>query len=171
MKVYSWLIDLIHRRKNCPTGMISGWVQKVTDHRRGDTVIRILCCLWMNLRCICEYSTWLHMLFTTDAVFIQESNCTPSDEVRDFVELEVWKQRPKLADSNSNMAQRALEEVQGHLVIFPLGFLRSQVLRPAIISKEGLLPATLWTWESFRIFLWLCVPFLRTKASGKTVFH
>ena len=33
MKVYAWLIDWIHRRKNCPTGMISGWVQKVTEHR------------------------------------------------------------------------------------------------------------------------------------------
>ena len=32
MKVYAWLIDLIHRRKNCPTGMISGWVQKVVEH-------------------------------------------------------------------------------------------------------------------------------------------
>ena len=38
MKVYAWLIDLIHRRKNCPTGMISGWVQKVTEHRWGNTV-------------------------------------------------------------------------------------------------------------------------------------
>ena len=28
MKVYAWLIDLIHRRKTCPMGMISGWVQK-----------------------------------------------------------------------------------------------------------------------------------------------
>ena len=33
MRVYAWLIDLIHRGKNCPTGMISGWVQKVTEHR------------------------------------------------------------------------------------------------------------------------------------------
>ena len=33
MKVYAWLIDLNHRRRNCPTGMISGWVQKVTEHR------------------------------------------------------------------------------------------------------------------------------------------
>ena len=32
-KVHAWLIDLIHRRENCPTGMISGWVQKVTEHR------------------------------------------------------------------------------------------------------------------------------------------
>ena len=32
MKVYAWLIDLIHRLKSCPTGMISGWVQKVTQH-------------------------------------------------------------------------------------------------------------------------------------------
>ena len=30
MKVYAWLIDLIRRRKNCPTGVISGWV---TEHR------------------------------------------------------------------------------------------------------------------------------------------
>ena len=33
IKVYAWLTDSIHRRKNCPTGMISGWVQKVTQHR------------------------------------------------------------------------------------------------------------------------------------------
>ena len=33
MKVYAWLIDLVQRRKNCPTGMIFGWVQKVTEHR------------------------------------------------------------------------------------------------------------------------------------------
>ena len=33
MKVYAWLIDLIHRRKNCPTGMIPGGSQKVTEHR------------------------------------------------------------------------------------------------------------------------------------------
>ena len=33
MKVYAWLIDLIYRWKNCPTGMISGWVQEVTEHR------------------------------------------------------------------------------------------------------------------------------------------
>ena len=33
LKVYPWLIDLIHCRKNCPTGMISGWVRKVTEHR------------------------------------------------------------------------------------------------------------------------------------------
>ena len=32
MKVCAWLIDFIHHRKNCPTGMISGWVQKVTQH-------------------------------------------------------------------------------------------------------------------------------------------
>ena len=33
MKVYAWLIDLIHGRKNCPRGMISGWVEKGTEHR------------------------------------------------------------------------------------------------------------------------------------------
>ena len=32
LEVYAWLIDLIHRRKNCPMGMISGWVQKATEH-------------------------------------------------------------------------------------------------------------------------------------------
>ena len=31
--IVDWLIDLIHRRKKFPTGMISGWVQKVTEHR------------------------------------------------------------------------------------------------------------------------------------------
>ena len=33
IKVYAWLIDLIHHRKNGPTGVISGWVQKGIEHR------------------------------------------------------------------------------------------------------------------------------------------
>ena len=32
-----WLIDLIHRRKNCPTGIISGWVQKWPDTAGQDS--------------------------------------------------------------------------------------------------------------------------------------
>ena len=40
MKVYAWLIDLIHRRENCPTGMISGRVQKVTQHN-GQSIIKV----------------------------------------------------------------------------------------------------------------------------------
>ena len=39
MKVYAWLIDLMHCRKNCPTGMISGWVRKVTEHRGTISVL------------------------------------------------------------------------------------------------------------------------------------
>ena len=53
MKVYAWLIDLIHCQENCPTGMISGWVQKVTEHRGTIQIhgtylflfILIFCCL------------------------------------------------------------------------------------------------------------------------------
>ena len=32
IKVYAWLIDFAHFWENCPTGMISGWVQNVTQH-------------------------------------------------------------------------------------------------------------------------------------------
>ena len=32
MKGHAWLIDLIHCWENCPTGMLSGWVQKVIEH-------------------------------------------------------------------------------------------------------------------------------------------
>ena len=32
MKVHAWLVDFAHCRENCPTGMISGWVRKVTQH-------------------------------------------------------------------------------------------------------------------------------------------
>ena len=40
MKVYPWLIDLIRRRKNFPTGMISGWVQKSDRTSRDKTVLQ-----------------------------------------------------------------------------------------------------------------------------------
>ena len=32
MKVYAWLIDFAHGRKNGPTGIIPEWMQKVTQH-------------------------------------------------------------------------------------------------------------------------------------------
>ena len=32
MKVYAWLIDFAHFRRNCPTGIIPEWMQKVTQH-------------------------------------------------------------------------------------------------------------------------------------------
>ena len=34
MKVYAWLIDFAHFRKNCPTGIIPEWMHKVTEHNR-----------------------------------------------------------------------------------------------------------------------------------------
>ena len=32
MKVYAWLIDFTRFRENCPMGIISEWMQKVTQH-------------------------------------------------------------------------------------------------------------------------------------------
>ena len=32
MKVYAWLIDFAHFRKDCPMGIIPEWMQKVTRH-------------------------------------------------------------------------------------------------------------------------------------------
>ena len=32
MRVYAWLIDFVHFRENCPTGIIPQWMQKVTRH-------------------------------------------------------------------------------------------------------------------------------------------
>ena len=52
-----WLIDLIHRRKNCPMGMISGWVQKVTEHRGTNSTMSIFVQKkWKN---VTTYSTTL----------------------------------------------------------------------------------------------------------------
>ena len=49
MKVYAWLIDLIHCRKNCPTGMISGWIQKVTEHCGTIQYINLFFVDWRTL--------------------------------------------------------------------------------------------------------------------------
>ncbi|OQV21063.1 putative Phospholipase D1 [Hypsibius exemplaris] len=88
---------------------------------------------------------WLPVARKNASIFEQVFNCTPSDEVRDFAELAHWEQQPKMAEVDPETARRALQDLQGHLVIFPMGFLRNERLRPAIISQEGLMPATLWT--------------------------
>ena len=41
MRVYAWLIDFAHFRENCPTGIITEWMQKVTQPERDDTVFDI----------------------------------------------------------------------------------------------------------------------------------
>ena len=76
MKVYAWLIDLVHRRKNCPTGMISGWVQKVTEHR--GTVLPLCVFSLLTSSVQTKYS---HVMqgSTVSHNFHRPTPCTPSD--------------------------------------------------------------------------------------------
>ena len=42
IEVYSWLIDWMQCMKNCLMGMISGWVQKLTEHRGQSKYMYVL---------------------------------------------------------------------------------------------------------------------------------
>ena len=64
MEVYAWLIALIHRRENCPTGMIFRWVQK-DDRTPWDNTVSVplnfenLYSIWTRKNQILRWNYWI----------------------------------------------------------------------------------------------------------------
>lgn len=72
-------------------------------------------------------------------------NCVPTDEVRRFDQLRPFQEREPLAQQDPQEARNLLGRVKGHIVLLPLQFLADENLQPKI-SKEGLVPTSIWTW-------------------------
>ena len=91
---------------------------------------------------------WRRIARDNTQVYEKVFGCIPSDTVRNFVDVSLRvKQRNGgefLEKSDTELAEKQLESVQGHLVEYPHNFLVDQNLTPRTGTKEALVPAFVW---------------------------
>ncbi|CAF3547959.1 unnamed protein product [Rotaria socialis] len=69
----------------------------------------------------------------------------PSNQVRTFVDVETYAQRPKLKETDPLTAHEKCKQIKGFIVECPLEFLVDDVLMPRWNTSEGMAPILLWT--------------------------
>ena len=85
------------------------------------------------------------ILFTR--LLLQVFNCLPCDSVTTFDELRHYRQSTPLSMSDPVAAKKQLEKVKGHLVMYPLQFLKEETLLNYMGAKENLVPIKFWMWR------------------------
>ncbi|XP_065333308.1 phospholipase D1 [Cloeon dipterum] len=91
------------------------------------------------------HERWRKTADTNTDVFQKVFNCMPSDEVRNFQQLQEYQSITPLCLRDKIEARNCLKEVNGHLVHMPLSFLCEENLAQANSFVEGMLPSALWT--------------------------
>ncbi|GJQ65160.1 Pld [Trypoxylus dichotomus] len=72
-------------------------------------------------------------------------HCIPSDHVETYAQLKEYISQKPLYLTEISRAEKMLESIEGHLVLFPLKFLCQENLTPGAGSVEGIMPTSLWT--------------------------
>ncbi|KAJ1956772.1 hypothetical protein IWQ62_005230 [Dispira parvispora] len=89
---------------------------------------------------------WVSTARRNTETFRKVFHCVPDDTVkswtqyREFMSLSHLAGRPVMRGVTHEQILRILEQVRGHLVVFPLDFLREENLSAAVISAELVLP-------------------------------
>ncbi|CAM4837439.1 unnamed protein product [Rotaria magnacalcarata] len=69
----------------------------------------------------------------------------PSNQVKTFVGVEKYAQRPKLKETDPLTKHEKCKQIKGFIVECPLEFLADGVLMPRWNTSEGMAPILLWT--------------------------
>jgi phospholipase D1/2 len=88
---------------------------------------------------------WRRTSRRNSEIFSEVFHCIPSDMAKTFAAMKKYCEEPTISKQNPEQAEKELKRIQGFLVDLPLEFLCNEVLTPAIASKEGLMPQSLWT--------------------------
>ncbi|CAG0903669.1 unnamed protein product [Darwinula stevensoni] len=88
--------------------------------------------------------TWLQTAASNTSIYDTVFPVIPTDKARNFRDLEELSEEIPLLVRDPDYALRLLEDIQGHLVLFPLRFLEEENLDPPVITPEGLLPTEVW---------------------------
>ncbi|KAK9512055.1 hypothetical protein O3M35_000566 [Rhynocoris fuscipes] len=89
------------------------------------------------------HGVWRATAQTNSDIFEEVFNCIPSDNVKCFEDLK--KNDLPLSITDPIGSADKLQNIQGHLVMFPLDFLCDETLTPNASSVQGMLPTSLWT--------------------------
>ncbi|GBL95027.1 Phospholipase D1 [Araneus ventricosus] len=88
---------------------------------------------------------WAKTAINNTKIYEEVFHCIPSDNAHTFRELKALQSVPNLASANPEEATKRLKEIRGYLVLFPFFFLCDEKLVPTLYTKEGFLPAYVWT--------------------------
>uniref|UniRef100_A0A0K0FWD0 phospholipase D n=1 Tax=Strongyloides venezuelensis TaxID=75913 RepID=A0A0K0FWD0_STRVS len=91
------------------------------------------------------WDQWNGIAKSNTEIYEKVFRCFPTDKAETIEELDKWNMQLPLAELDPKEASEILKKLSGNLVIFPRKFLRRQNLQPAITSKEGLVPSSVFT--------------------------
>ena len=85
------------------------------------------------------FNVWESTATKNTDVYEEVFACYPSDKITTFDEIKSSRATTCIADSEK------LQDIKGHLVKFPLNFLKDTDMKPKPGTKEYLLPTEVWT--------------------------
>ncbi|KAK3885465.1 hypothetical protein Pcinc_010323 [Petrolisthes cinctipes] len=88
---------------------------------------------------------WCRIAQRNTEIYEEVFSCYPCNSATTFEAVDELRRTATLAEVSPMDAMVKLQEVQGHLVKFPLDFLKNETLRPGVGNKEYLLPMETWT--------------------------
>lgn len=88
---------------------------------------------------------WLKIAKNNTKIYDTMFGAIPSDDIHTYEQLKQWKSKSWPVDKNPTGAKEKIAQIRGHLVIFPLNFLKNENLEPSPGTKASLVPQTVWT--------------------------
>ncbi|XP_071527642.1 phospholipase D2-like isoform X2 [Panulirus ornatus] len=90
-------------------------------------------------------NVWYYIANKNTLIYEEVFSCYPCNSATTFEAVDKLRHTTTLAEVSPVEAQAKLNEIQGHLVLFPLDFLKDETLKPGLGNKEYLLPMQTWT--------------------------
>ena len=88
---------------------------------------------------------WLRIASKNSKIFEEIFDCVPSDNVTTLEDnLKDLQKRP-LAETEKYLSLQKVKQIQGHLVLLPLNYLKDVNMLPKIGTMESLAPTIMWT--------------------------
>ncbi|XP_055697151.1 phospholipase D2 [Phlebotomus papatasi] len=91
------------------------------------------------------HGQWQRTSQRNTKIYDEVFRCIPTDAVTTISGLKKYVEEPSLAKLDPGSALKELQRIQGYLVDLPLKFLEDEILTPPTVSKEGLIPTSVWT--------------------------
>ncbi|KAK4886881.1 hypothetical protein RN001_003152 [Aquatica leii] len=88
---------------------------------------------------------WYNTASKNTDIYEKIFHCIPTDAVDTFLALKKYKEKTPLYVKDPEQTEELLNQIQGHLVLLPLNFLKKEILTPTAGTVEGIMPTCLWT--------------------------
>uniref|UniRef100_A0A1L8DQ51 Phospholipase n=1 Tax=Nyssomyia neivai TaxID=330878 RepID=A0A1L8DQ51_9DIPT len=88
---------------------------------------------------------WQRTSHRNTKIYDEVFRCIPTDAVTTITGLKKYVEEASMAKVDPGAALKEIQRVQGYLVDLPLKFLEDEILTPPTVSKEGLIPTSVWT--------------------------